>query len=84
MNRFDLESQIQACWGTKDDIDLVIESIAAGTLSTDQIADALFGISHLHEMRCERVFETFTQLIHTGAISDLGFEDHGGYYGRED
>jgi len=80
MNRFDLENQIQACWSTKDDIDLVVESITSGTMSNDKIVDALMGISQLHEMRCERAFETFTQLIHSGAISDLGFDDHGDLY----
>jgi len=81
MNRFDLENQIQACWSTKDDIDLVIESIASGAMSTDKIADALMGIAQLHEMRCERAFETFTQLIHSGAIADSGSDDYEDIYG---
>jgi len=69
MNRFDLEEQIQACWSTKDDIDLLIESITSNRFSSDQICDALSGLSQIHEMRCQRAFETFSSLVKSGDIS---------------
>lgn len=68
MNRCLLEEQIQASWNTKDDIDLLRETILDKDLSKDEIIDALIGISQLHEMRCEKVFETFEKLISKGKI----------------
>lgn len=68
MNRFLLEEQIQASWNTKDDIDLLRETILDKDLSKDEIIDALIGISQLHEMRCEKVFETFKKMISKGKI----------------
>jgi hypothetical protein len=75
MNRFDLEDQIQACWNTKDDIDLLVESITSKRFSEEQICDALSGLSQLHEMRCQRVFETFSSLVKCGDISSPQVED---------
>jgi hypothetical protein len=68
MNRFDLEEQIQACWNTKDDIDLLIESIISNRFSHDQLCDALSGLSQIHEMRCQRAFDTFATLVRSGDI----------------
>lgn len=70
MNRFDLEQQLQSCWGTKDDIDLLIDSIKSGLLTKNNIVKALTGISQLHELRSERAFDTFSNLIHSGVITD--------------
>ena len=68
MNRFDLEEQITACWNTRDDIDLLYESILEKDMSKDEIANTLLGISQLHEMRCDRAFETFKCLVKDGTI----------------
>jgi hypothetical protein len=68
MNRFELEEQITACWNTKDDIDLLYETILEKDISKDEIANALLGISQLHEMRCDRAFETFKFLVSNGTI----------------
>lgn len=87
MNRFDLEDQIQACWNTKDDIDLLLDSLLSHKLNTDQVANALIGISRLHEMRCERAFDTFTELVHSGIIMNGCCESSKGVFegdGRED
>lgn len=69
MNRFDLEQQIQACWNTKDDIDLLSDAVQMGDLSNDDIINVLLGISQLHEMRCKKVFDTFSHLVHSGVIA---------------
>jgi hypothetical protein len=68
MNRFDLEEQITSCWNTKDDIDLLYQSIIERQISQEEILNALLGISQLHEMRCDRAFETFKNLINNGTI----------------
>jgi hypothetical protein len=71
MNRFDLEEQMSSLWNTKDDIDLLCETISSKhpeTMDQDEIVNALIGISHLHAMRMDRVFETFKELISCGVI----------------
>lgn len=75
MNRFDLEEQIQACWNTKDDIDLLVESIISNRFSQDQLCDALSGLSQIHEMRCQRVFDTFATLVNCGDIMSPSVDD---------
>ena len=70
MNRFDLEERITSCWNTKDDIDLLCESILEKEITKDEIVNALIGISQLHEMRCDKAFETFKYLIGNGTIGD--------------
>jgi len=76
MNRFDLEEQMSACWNTKDDIDLLCESILKNDMSKDEISNALLGISQLHEMRCHRTFETFKVLVHNGTIGSIDSDDN--------
>lgn len=68
MDRLDLEEQIQSCWNTKDDIDLLVDTIDSKGLTTDQVRDALIGIAQLHEMRCQRAFDTFSSLVHSNVI----------------
>lgn len=63
MDRFDLEQAIMNSWTTKDDVDILCENILDGKLSNDEIANALIGISQLHNMRCSKVFDIFEDLI---------------------
>ena len=62
-NRFDLEENIMSAWSSKEDIDLVLENVLEKDLTKDEIANALMGISSLHQMRCEKLFDTFTAMI---------------------
>lgn len=62
-NRFDLEQQIQQCWNTKEDIDLLYESVLEDEFDKDKIANALLGISHLHELRSQKLFRSFEEMI---------------------
>lgn len=68
MDRFDLEEQIQSCWNTKDDIDLLVDIIESKDMTVDQIREVLIGIAQLHEMRCQRAFDTFSSLVRSNAI----------------
>lgn len=68
MNRFDLEERMTACWNTKDDIDLLCESVLEKEMTKDEIINALIGIAQLHEMRCDRAFESFKYLVGNGTI----------------
>lgn len=64
LSRFDLEQAILASWTTKDDVDLLCERFFDGEpMSEDELANALIGISALHDMRCHRMFDIFERLI---------------------
>lgn len=63
MDRFDLENSITSCWGTKDDIELLADSISNKNMTEDEVLNSLLGISQLHEMRCQKLFNIFEELI---------------------
>ena len=69
LSRFDLEQALLAAWSTKEDIDLLMARMFDGPeMSEDEIANAMIGISALHDMRCERMFDIFERLIHARKI----------------
>jgi hypothetical protein len=65
MDRFDLEQAIMACWSTKEDIRLISENIMEKNLSEDEIANSLIGIEAIHDMRVQKVFDIFEELLRT-------------------
>jgi len=67
-NRFDLEAALAACWNTKEDIDLLYEEALEGESTPEDLANALLGLSRLHEMRCAKAFRIFEELIASGKI----------------
>lgn len=68
-SRFDLEDALGACWGTKEDLELLYEEALEGDLSKEEIANALLGLIRLHDMRVARAFRIFEKLIRGGSIS---------------
>lgn len=68
-SRFGLEEAITACWGTKEDLELVYEEALEGDSSKEDIANALLGLVKLHDLRCQRTFRIFEELIRSGKIS---------------
>jgi hypothetical protein len=68
-DRFDLESALNSCRSTKEDLDLLYEEALEGESSSEDLANALLGLSRLHGMRCERAFRIFEKLIHSGKIA---------------
>lgn len=68
-DRFDLEGALAACWNTKEDIDLLYEEILEGESSSEDIANALLGLSRLHDLRCAKAMRIFEKLIHEGKIA---------------
>ena len=66
MDRFDLEQAIMACWTTKDDIKLFAEK--SYDLSEDELLNGLIGLEHIHNLRCEKVFDIFEELVSAGVI----------------
>ena len=69
MDRFDLEQNIMKCWNITDDINLVYKNVMESDMSTDQIANALLGMQTIYEMKFEKLFRQFEQLIHTKKIT---------------
>lgn len=68
-DRFDFEGALAACWNTKEDIDLLYEEILEGESSSEDIANALLGLSRLHDLRCAKATRIFEELIHEGKIA---------------
>ena len=70
MDRFDLEQNIMKCWNVTDDIYLLYENVMDGVpeMTTDEIANALLGMHQLYEMKFEKLFRNFEQLVKEGKI----------------
>jgi hypothetical protein len=68
-DRFDLEGAIQACWSTKEDLSLIYQEALEGDSTKEDLANALLGLCRLHDMRCERAFRIFEEMISSGQIS---------------
>ena len=68
MTRFELESAIMSCWNTCEDIKLVSSKVLEGDATEDELSNALIGIEQLHDMRCEKVFKIFEEMIKRGDL----------------
>lgn len=61
-NRFDLEQHIMSVWGIAEDLELLYEGIANG-MSEDQQLNLVLGIKALYDLKCERLFDTYSKLV---------------------
>ncbi len=63
--RFELEQYVLAMWSTKEDIDLLAHRFmdSRASMTEDDIANALIGISTLHDMRSQRAFDLFEDMV---------------------
>lgn len=77
MDRFNLESKIMECWNTKDDLMLVWEGVEKEGFDPDRVTNALVGLSEIHDLRCNRLWEAFEDLVHSGHVDleDSELED---------
>lgn len=57
----DLESAIMLAWQTSEDLDLLYKhhGDAPRPMTEDEVANALLGIKVLHEMRMEKLMDTY-------------------------
>lgn len=64
-DRFDLEQDIMLAWQTGDDIDLLYKhhGDAPRPMTEDQVANALLGIKVLHDMRMEKLMDTYSRVF---------------------
>ncbi len=67
-DRFDLEQQIMACWNVTSDIDTLCEGVLESDMTTDQIANILLGMKQLYELKFDKMFRTFEELIQDGIV----------------
>ena len=67
-DRFDLEQQIMACWNVTSDIHTLCEGVLESDMTTDQIANILLGMKQLYELKFDKMFRTFEELIQDRSI----------------
>jgi hypothetical protein len=63
MDRFDLEQQIMECWNVTSDIKTLAEGVLETDISKDQVANVLIGMEELYNIRFDKLFRTYEQLI---------------------
>jgi len=81
MNRFNLEDRITAAWSnTEEDIENILHAhfdSEKGPMSEDELMNALSGLKQSHNLRMERLWETFEQIIKDKSFEPvLDHEDH--------
>jgi hypothetical protein len=69
LNRFDLEKAMMACRSTQDDLRLIFEEATELDCPREEILNALMGLGKIHEMRSEKMFRIFEELVGAGEIS---------------
>ena len=65
-DRFDLEDRIMVAWQTSDDLEDILHAhfdSKKGPLSEDELMNALQGLQTSHDIRMQRLWETFEQII---------------------
>jgi hypothetical protein len=62
-DRLEMETQIMSCWNVTSDLKDLTEGVLEYDMSPDQIANALMGIQELYEIRFDKLFRIFEQLV---------------------
>lgn len=63
--RFDLEQEILDCWHITNELNLLYEQAMDRQvpLTQDQLANMLLGLYELYNLKFERTFETFEEVV---------------------
>jgi hypothetical protein len=64
--RFDLEQEILECWEVTNDMNDVYEYVintSKGIDDADKVANILLGMSQLYDLKFQKLFNTFEELI---------------------
>lgn len=62
--QFDLEQQIMGCWNIVEDLNTLYSSVMEdGSLTKDKIANILLGLADLYQIKFDKTFSTFEELI---------------------
>ena len=69
-NRFDLEQAIMVAWSTDDDVNMLFYAYGDTDLAKDRdkVANLMLGITELHNLRMEKVFDIFERMVHEGKM----------------
>jgi hypothetical protein len=62
-DRLEMETQIMSCWNITTDLKDLTEGVLEYDMSPDQIANALMGMQELYEIRFDKLFRIFEQLV---------------------
>ena len=59
--KVDLESAIMLAWQTSDDLELLFQHYGdhPTPMTEDEVLNALLGIKTLHDLRCEKLMDTY-------------------------
>ena len=71
-NNFDMEQQIMKVWGVADDMEDLADHIIDGEspMSPDEIFNALYGLSLMLNIKCEKLFSEFEKSLRIRARLD--------------
>jgi hypothetical protein len=70
VDRFDLEQDIMACWNVVDDLDVFLSRYLDGPeMSEDDVANVILGIKSLYQLKFQKCFDTFEQLLANGGFT---------------
>jgi len=72
-DRFDLETEIQNVWQTKDDLDAIVErhyDDPDGSMTDDELSNVLIGLSELHETRMKKLWKVFETMTREQCFAD--------------
>lgn len=61
--QFEMEQQIMTCWNVCEDIDTLYEGVLDRDMDTDQISNVLLGMKDLYQLKFEKLFEQFEDLV---------------------
>ena len=71
-DRFELEQQILDCWHIVDELKTLSEAVCDNNLSTDQTANVLMGLEQLYQLKFDKLFQTFEELVHEDSFEGRG------------
>lgn len=66
-DRFDFEQQIMSCWNVTSDLKDLNEALLESDLTKDQISNILTGIEQLYQIRFDKLFRQFEDLVRENA-----------------
>lgn len=70
IDRFDLEQDIMNCWQVKEDLDTFLHAYLDGPeMSTDEVSNVILGLSSLYQLKFQKLWDTFEQLLKNGGFS---------------
>lgn len=67
-DRFDFEQQLMECWHVVDDLDTLCEGVLEHDMPPDDISNVLLGMKTLYDLKFQKMFNTFEELVRTRKI----------------